>query len=136
MVTEAATRSYWYWYIQGSGPQGTLIMLLGFVLFVWGVVNLLLVKNRTVLLLHCLFSYLPLVVALVAIVDASQDYARMAASETAPKPSELAVAVSVAIGCGILGSIATLGSGILGYLSLCLRLRRSGEQISAGSPSA
>jgi hypothetical protein len=103
----------------GDSPYGTLIVAAVVVLIVWGLVNLV-VRNRNSIVAQVFLSYLPLVMALCGSLSAYQEFTVLATSEIAPKPSELGRVMSLAIACGILGSVGTLVPGMLGVIALML----------------
>jgi hypothetical protein len=113
------------WFLVSGEGYGVLIMVMGLLLSVWALVNLVAVRSRPVVLVQVFLSFLPLLVCLLAVSDATQDFMTMARSERAPKPSELAQAVSLGLVCGILGPLATLVPSLLGLVKLSLLSREA-----------
>lgn len=107
--------------LRAGDGYGSMLIGLGIVLTIWGWLDLLFVRNRTVLILHALLSFTPGLLALWGIHSAYEAYTAMAVSPTPPKPAEFAAAINLAMACGIWGIAGTVVSGFFGVLALATR---------------
>lgn len=109
------------WCLQGGGPIGLTILSLGIILAVWGLINLLAVRNWTMLTVQALLSLLPALLGAWAIQRAIVTYLAMATSDQAPKPSEFGQVISYGMICGLWATLGTALSAGLGILALAKR---------------
>ena len=120
---EVITESPLLWFLVSGEWYGILIIGLGLFLTVWAFVNLVVVRNRVVVLVQVFLSFLPLLVCLLALSRATQEFMIMGRSGTAIEASKLAQSISLALVCGILGPLATLLPALLGLVKLSLLCR-------------
>jgi hypothetical protein len=101
--------------------MGLAILALGIVLAIWGLINLLAVRNWTVLTVQALLSLLPALLGAWAIQRAMSTFLVMAVAEQAPKPSDMAKVISFGMVCGLWATLGTALSAGLGILALAKR---------------
>ena len=105
---------------------GTVLLAFGFVSFIWGVVNLVRPAKPQSVLMQCLLSLVPGIVAMVMIYAASATFCAMAVAETPPKPADFAAVAGSAMSAGFLG----LASSVLPvFLGLCAFWRQSSRAV-------
>ena len=104
--------------LRGGDAYGSVMISLGLLLTVWGMVNFFFVRNRLVLTLQALLSFLPATFALWGIHTAYVQFAQMAEATVAPKPIEFASMTVLAMGCGFWGIVSTMVPGFVGVLAL------------------
>jgi len=104
--------------VRAGGGYGWLLLGLGVLLTLWGLLNLLVIRNRLALTLQPLCSLTPALLAVLGVYSSYDRFANMAMAPQAPKPAEFAEVVSFAMACGIEGPLATAIPVIVGVIAL------------------
>jgi len=104
--------------LRGGGTAGLLVIALGVVLTLWGVWNLLRVRNRILIALQAFCSLIPAVICTIVAVGLYQAYLPIASSPVAPRPAEIAVLISKGLLIGMIGPLATVIPAALGIAAL------------------
>lgn len=104
--------------LRAGGTAGLLVIALGVVLTLWGVWNLVRVRNRMLVALQAFCSLIPAVVCTIVAVGLYQAYLPIAASPVAPKPAEIAALISKGLMLGMIGPLATVIPAALGITAL------------------
>lgn len=104
--------------LRAGGPIGWLILGLGVVLTLWGVWNLLRVRNRMLIALQAFCSLIPAVICTIVAVGLYQAYLPIASSPVAPRPAEIAGLISKGLLIGTIGPLATVIPAALGIAAL------------------
>ncbi len=106
--------------IRECGPVGFILLVFGLTLAVWGLVNLMFVRNRAVLLMQVVLSFLPLLVGFLGMGHGLFLFLDMAGGR--PLPDALARTVVHSLTTGICASAATGISAIVGIGALARNL--------------
>jgi hypothetical protein len=106
--------------IRDCGPVGFIVLVVGLTLAVWGLANLVFVRNRAVLLAQVVRSFLPLLVGILGMGPGIFVFLDMVGGR--PLPEALARTVVHSLTTGICASAATALSAVVGIGALARNL--------------
>ncbi|QDU40931.1 hypothetical protein Mal4_52940 [Maioricimonas rarisocia] len=126
MIENAMREPAFVHLLRAGEGYGLFILGLGFLSTLWGGVNLLLrAPGRANVLIQAFASLLPAVVGVFGVLASYEQFAVLAMSDVAPKPSEIAMVVSRAMACGLFGPLATIVPVSLGLFGLLKAAHRA-----------
>jgi len=109
--------------LREGGPDVFGLIVLGLLLSLWGLLNLVLVRNRVVLSAQALLSFLPLGLGFLNMCNGLSSFLDLA-SAIGPNPAPEVIAQTAvhAMANGIFGSVSTGVSAIIGIAALSKNL--------------